>query len=169
MRTGRNFGVQWSMTNFTKRAVRVLLIHPDGKLLAVNRRQDPDALCMPGGKVDPGETLVEAARRETAEETGVLIPEDGLGEEARVLYFGEVRNDQAKDQAAYEVSTFCVKWQESWGTPSNQEDGIRPRWVSVLDFAGACAAPEYDRSVLAAWRAVKNQAEEPSAVGKFAP
>lgn len=47
----------------------------DGRLLLVKRRKPPEAGCwnLPGGKVDFGETVADAVRREIAEELGVEI------------------------------------------------------------------------------------------------
>jgi 8-oxo-dGTP pyrophosphatase MutT (NUDIX family) len=131
------------------RAVRLWIHREDGQLLVVNRRQNPNLLCMPGGKVDPGETLEQAAARELAEETGLRVPSSAL----RVLFTGTVRNDQATDTAAYEVTTFHVPWQAAWGSPQDKEANIHPRWVSPETFAQQCAAPDYDHAVLAAWEA----------------
>lgn len=52
-------------------AVTVLVIAKDGKVLAVSRRDDPTAFGLPGGKVDAGEELAQAAARELKEETGL--------------------------------------------------------------------------------------------------
>ncbi|HYD99146.1 MAG TPA: NUDIX domain-containing protein [Alphaproteobacteria bacterium] len=51
-----------------------------GRLLLVHRRRDPEAghWGLPGGKLDFGETLEAAVRREIAEELGVAIALDGL-------------------------------------------------------------------------------------------
>ena len=49
----------------------------DGQLLLV-RRCDSGAWEMPGGRVDVGETAVEAAVRETAEEAGVRVEVIGI-------------------------------------------------------------------------------------------
>jgi 8-oxo-dGTP diphosphatase len=45
----------------------------DGNLLLVQRRNEPGAgeWSVPGGRVEPGETLAEAVVRELAEETGL--------------------------------------------------------------------------------------------------
>ena len=46
-----------------------------GKLLLVRRRRDPEAGCwgLPGGKVDPFETLTAATAREIHEELDIII------------------------------------------------------------------------------------------------
>ena len=49
----------------------VLIRSEDGKILAVSRKDDPNDFGMPGGKVDPGESPLEAAGRELEEETGL--------------------------------------------------------------------------------------------------
>jgi 8-oxo-dGTP diphosphatase len=44
----------------------------DGRVLLIKRR-DFEVWCMPGGEVDPGESLAQAAVREVEEETGLLV------------------------------------------------------------------------------------------------
>lgn len=52
-------------------AACVLILSNDGKILAVSRKHDPSDFGLPGGKVDPGETPLQAAGRELEEETGL--------------------------------------------------------------------------------------------------
>ncbi len=74
-------------------AVCVLVTREDGKVLAVSRKNNPDAWGLPGGKVElnwygkPIESHEEAIRRETQEETGL-----NLGE-LQVLYAGSAENE----------------------------------------------------------------------------
>jgi 8-oxo-dGTP diphosphatase len=58
-------------------SVFVAVRGPDGSLLLV-RRCDSGAWELPGGRVDVGESAVEAAVREVAEETGVQVTVTGL-------------------------------------------------------------------------------------------
>ncbi|MEM9637476.1 MAG: NUDIX hydrolase [Pseudomonadota bacterium] len=61
------------MTSWPKLAALAVVPH-DGKLLLVRRRNEPDAGLWgyPGGKVDPGETVLCAAARELLEETTLI-------------------------------------------------------------------------------------------------
>ena len=58
--------------NHTKR-VSVVLIFNQDKILTVSRKDNPNDFGLPGGKVEPGETFIDAAIRETKEETGLDI------------------------------------------------------------------------------------------------
>jgi len=49
------------------------LIFRGDKILSVSRKNDPTKFGLVGGKVDEGETLIEALFRETKEETGLEI------------------------------------------------------------------------------------------------
>lgn len=61
-----------------RRAVCILAFDLNGRVLAVSRRNETSRWGLIGGKVDPGETSVEAAAREFCEETGVAISADHL-------------------------------------------------------------------------------------------
>ena len=55
--------------------VGAVVTDPDGRLLLVLRGREPGAglWSIPGGKVEPGESLVEAVRREVVEETALDV------------------------------------------------------------------------------------------------
>ena len=61
-----------------KVAVAVLFETVNGKYVMVSRKDDSNAFGLPGGKVEEGETLVNAAVREIREEIGFLINPDKL-------------------------------------------------------------------------------------------
>lgn len=59
-----------------KQAVCFFFRRDDGKVLAISRTPKTGVvgdLAIPGGKVEPGETLLTALRREVLEEAGVLV------------------------------------------------------------------------------------------------
>jgi phosphatase NudJ len=66
--------MSWQPTVFIALAV-VRLGH---RFLIVHERKHGQRWYLPAGRVDPGETLVEAARRETLEEAGIPIVVDGI-------------------------------------------------------------------------------------------
>lgn len=72
-------------TPVARRAARVLLVDAAGRLLLF-RGGDPVApergtwWFTPGGGLDPGETHAQGAARELAEETGLVVAPEDLGE-----------------------------------------------------------------------------------------
>lgn len=69
-----------------KKSTAVVIVHPDGRVLGVSRKDDHTAFGVPGGKFDPEDgdwenpdDRVRAALRELREETGVVLdPKDVL-------------------------------------------------------------------------------------------
>jgi|SRR6478609_4035340 len=81
-----------------KRAVCVLIEHPlAGLVLCVSRGENLLDWGLPGGKVEAGETLLEAAIRELREETAICL-------NASQLYF--VRERTCKGETDYNCSCF---------------------------------------------------------------
>ena len=91
--------------------LRVLLAHPGGPLF---RNKDRGAWTIPKGEVEPGEDLLDAARREFSEETGFPV-------EGPFVELGVVRLKSGKcvhawaaagdcDPAQMEGDLFEMKW-----------------------------------------------------------
>jgi 8-oxo-dGTP diphosphatase len=87
----------------------------DGRLLMIQRAQDPGAglWSLPGGRVELGEYLADALRREVAEETGLSVEVRDLvgilevvGDPHYVIldYFAEVAGDVRDPVAGTDVS-----------------------------------------------------------------
>lgn len=53
--------------------VDAIIESPGGAIVLVERRFPPLGWALPGGFVDPGESLFQAVRREALEETGLLV------------------------------------------------------------------------------------------------
>jgi len=58
-------------------SVNVIVTDEDGRILMI-RRTDNDNWAVPGGAIDLGESMVDAAVRETAEESGITCEVTGL-------------------------------------------------------------------------------------------
>jgi len=102
-------------------AACVLIFEPTShRILAVSRRDDPTAFGLPGGKVDPGETPVHAARREALEETGFAVRlEQHL---LTAVCFGEIPH----------LTTTYLATITGWNGPSSESG--RVAWATWTDL-----------------------------------
>lgn len=91
------------MTKF-KQAVCIILPCEAG-VLAVSRKGNIHQWGLPGGKVDPGETLEQAIIRETKEEIGLDISP---------MYLVPVFTDVAIGEVNYETTTFVHPTLSKW-------------------------------------------------------
>jgi 8-oxo-dGTP diphosphatase len=103
----------------------VLLVH----------RPEYDDWSLPKGKLDPGETWEDAARREVEEETGLDCEP---GEEVGRLFYTDSRG------RSKEVRYFLM---EPDGDPEPRNEVDEVRWV-MLDDAGGMLSYERDRELV---------------------
>lgn len=107
-----------------KQAACVLIVR-DGKVLAVPRPNNPDWFCLPGGNIEPNETVKGAACRELREETGLFV----FPSQVQFLYHG------GSDDEEYETATFVLRDHYVLIQQPTEGDCGAPKWVdwSVLE------------------------------------
>lgn len=113
-------------------------VERDGRVLLI-RRDDNGNWSMPGGAMDPGESLAACAVRETLEESGVVVEVTGLGgiwtDPRHVIEYtsnGEVRQEFTAIYRARYVS----------GEPTTSSESTSVEWVPLEDVP----ALQMDRS-----------------------
>ena len=113
-----NMDVAYSYKN---KAAMVLCFN-QGKVLSVSRKNDHTKKGLAGGKVDPGETFMQAAVRECFEETGLetfcLIPIFSRMEPGDVDFFAIV---------------YLAQWKGEIHKTSDKESGV-VEWVEWEDL-----------------------------------
>jgi 8-oxo-dGTP diphosphatase len=99
-------------------AASAAVFRPDGTLLLGSRRNPPfdKVFSLPGGLVEPGETLQQAAAREIEEETGVSAEIFGFNDWREVIN----RDDDGRIKRHYVIASFAARWITGEGTPSDE-------------------------------------------------
>ncbi len=113
---------------------------PARPIVLIERRHPPPGWAIPGGFVDIGETVEQAAVREAREETGLAV---------RLNYLLGVYSDPARDPRGHTVSLVYVA--EAEGEPEGRDDARRAG-VFSLDELPRPLAFDHGR-ILADYRA----------------
>ena len=116
----------------------VALLDEHGRVLLVHRKQG-NGVCMPGGKVDPGEDIRRAAARELLEETGARVDVEHLV----AILTGSCPSDGPMDHM---TTTFlAARWQ---GTIGTGEALMRPYWGHWDDLIERSPFSAYNLAML---------------------
>jgi ADP-ribose pyrophosphatase YjhB (NUDIX family) len=110
------------------------------RLLLVRRANRPDAgrWGFPGGKIEPGETIVAAALRELGEETGVAA------EPVEVLTAVDViRRDDAGALHHYVLIAVLCRWTGGEGVAA--DDAEECAWFDLAAIGGLEKSPDVER------------------------
>ena len=91
--------------------VLIELADRPGQLVFIERKNPPHGYALPGGFVDEGEWLADAAVREAKEETGLDV---------ELLELFHVYSDPARDRRMHTVSTVFIG--RASGTPQGGDD-----------------------------------------------
>ena len=113
------------------------VVFKDGCILLVRRGQPPaeDLWAIPGGSVEIGESLREAAEREILEETGVQI------RATKPIYTFDVidRDAAGKVRFHYVIVDLAADYVE--GEPKPGDDALEARWVSAKEINSLEVSP----------------------------
>jgi len=105
-------------------------IFRNGKVLLVRRARKPalNLYTLPGGAVEAGETLVEAAIREVREETSLSIEPVALAGHREVI----ARDDEGKVERHFVILCFASRWLS--GEPVRSDELDDSRWVDPSEL-----------------------------------
>lgn len=113
-------------------AASAAVFKPDGTVLLGARRAGPysGVFSLPGGLVETGETLEEAALREVEEETGVR------GEIVAFNGWREVinRDGEGRVHRHYVIASFAARWVSGDGIPGEELGQVI--WADETGIAG---------------------------------
>ncbi|MGI9098563.1 MAG: NUDIX hydrolase [Solirubrobacteraceae bacterium] len=124
-------------------SVNVAVSDEDGRLLLM-RRTDNDNWALPGGAMDFGETMSQAAVRETKEETGIdceITRLVGIYTDPRhvILY---TSNGEVRQECSF---VFAARTTGGHTTPSSESSDVR--WVAPEDIDGYAMHPSMRQRV----------------------
>lgn len=108
--------------------VDVIIQLPQDRIVLIKRKNPPHGWALPGGFVDVGEPLHDAAVREAQEETGLAVD---LSEQ----FF--TYSDPARDPRRHTISTVFIGWAE--GEPRGADDAAEARAFPVDQLPGELA------------------------------
>jgi ADP-ribose pyrophosphatase YjhB (NUDIX family) len=110
-------------------SVNVIVTNDQGEILLI-RRTDNENWAVPGGAIDLGESLTQAAVRETKEETGIDCEITGLvgiyTDPKHVMHY--TSNDEVRQEFSIVLT---ARPMGGMPTPSNESSEVR--WVAADD------------------------------------
>ena len=109
-------------------AVGAVVVHQN-RILLIRRGKNPakGEWAIPGGRVELGETMREAAAREIMEETGVSI------RPGKLVYFFETIQPDPDGRIRFHYVIFDFMAEYLSGEPSPRDDAMDARWISADD------------------------------------
>jgi ADP-ribose pyrophosphatase YjhB (NUDIX family) len=105
-------------------AVSAFTLDDAGRLLMI-RRTDNNLHALPGGKHELGETMSDAVRRETLEETGIEVEPTGV-----IGIYSNPHHVMAYDNGEVRQEfSICFRARPTGGSPRTSDESSEVRWV----------------------------------------
>ena len=126
-----------------RETARILLTNPKGQVFMLLTHFDPEIglpprWITPGGGIDAGETPIEAAVRELREETGIVAPQEALGEKLGEISgrwsWGDGENHHTYVDHFYKLEVENFDLDDSGWTPDERRDVLEYRWWSLAEL-----------------------------------
>ena len=126
-----------------RETARVLLVNQNHEVFLLLTHFDPEVglpprWITPGGGIDQGETAKQAAVRELAEETGLIVTEAELGEQIWQIsgswLWGDGINHHSFVDYFYRLDIDDFELDDSGWTPEEHRDVLEYRWWKISDL-----------------------------------
>jgi 8-oxo-dGTP diphosphatase len=127
------------MKRYTGKTSTAIIPYRDNKILLIKRNTRPfiGYWALPGGRMDPGETIEQTVVREVKEETGLDI--------AIVSVVGEYVEKGVKDDVDYEYYPTCFVVKPVGGELKKQDSEIQEMQLFSLDKLPLPLAFEHEK------------------------
>ena len=118
-------------------------VRRDESVLLVRRGKPPlrDTWAFPGGLVEFGELLADAAAREVLEETGLTVAIGEAIDHAEII----LRDEFGAAERHYVLIVFAGTWQA--GEPVAGDDAAEARWVAASHLPRFPKTPDTERII----------------------
>lgn len=117
-------------------AASIAVFRTNGTVLIATRTKPPatDVWSLPGGKVEPGETLEAAALRELKEEVGLEARMLGFNRHLEIIHREGADGAEGRVLHHFVVASFVGEWTAGEATTGPEAGAVK--WVNPFNLAG---------------------------------